>query len=142
MKIRFAVFLAVLLTMGISCKNESYYTMDAIEQEPRRHTNDYFYLPEQGVYYDIPTKEWVYHDGNSWTRSYHLPDEFSVVNVNTAKKVRLDYHGERPYVLYLTHKIRYPRKATAKEVQSYKTSRKAKKKEVAPYVSCSYRLNP
>lgn len=37
---------------------------------------DYYYLPDIGAYYSIPTHQYVYYRNNNWVHTVYLPDRY------------------------------------------------------------------
>lgn len=57
---------------------------------------DYYYLPDAGIYYDVPNKVYVYPNGKSWARSATLPSRYSNVDLYRTHKVVIN-GVDRPY---------------------------------------------
>lgn len=66
---------------------------------------DYYYLPEVQSYYNVPQRQFVYLNGNRWTRSRYLPTRYRGYNLNHGRKVVV--YGNSPYRSYNTHRVRY-----------------------------------
>ncbi|UKT65280.1 hypothetical protein [Pedobacter mucosus] len=66
---------------------------------------NYYYLPEVQSYYSVPTRQFVYLNGNRWTRSKYLPTRYRGYNLNHGRKVVV--YGNNPYRSYNTHRVRY-----------------------------------
>lgn len=56
---------------------------------------EYYYLPEPGVYYYVPTGEFIYWNGFEWVFVYTLPPRYHVNLYNTYKVV---INEPRPYL--------------------------------------------
>jgi len=66
---------------------------------------DYYYLPEVHSYYYVPQRQFVYLNGNRWTRSRYLPGRYRGYNLHHGRKIVM--YGNSPYRSYNTHRIRY-----------------------------------
>jgi len=65
----------------------------------------YYYLPDVHTYYDVPRREFVYLNGNSWTRSKYLPGRYRSYNLSHGRKVIV--HGANPFNNYNVHRVQY-----------------------------------
>ena len=69
---------------------------------------DYYYLPDIEVYYDIHTTQFIYFDDGRWIRSRYLPRPYRNYDLYKGYKVVLsNYHGERPYIYFNNHRVKY-----------------------------------
>ena len=69
---------------------------------------NYYYLPDIEAYYDVPASQFIYLNGNTWTRSRNLPGHYKNYNLYNGYKVVLtDYHGSKPYSYFSKHKVKY-----------------------------------
>jgi hypothetical protein len=66
---------------------------------------NYYYLPEVNSYYYVPQRQFVYRNGNSWTRSRYLPARYRGYDLHRGRKVVV--YGHNPYNNYNTHRTRY-----------------------------------
>lgn len=66
---------------------------------------DYYYLPDVDSYYSVPKRQFVYLNGNNWVFSNSLPARYSNYNLYNGYKVVVN--GDRPYLNYKTHKVKY-----------------------------------
>ena len=48
---------------------------------------DYYYMPDIGVYYDVPAHQYVYLNGNVWARTAYLPDRYRNYDIYHGYKV-------------------------------------------------------
>ncbi|WNM18230.1 hypothetical protein [Flavobacterium capsici] len=72
----------------------------------------YYYLPEIGVYYDVPAERYIYLRNGKWFRSAALPAQYRYYDLRHGRTVYLtDYRGNAPYTFYKTHKIKYGKPA-------------------------------
>ena len=69
---------------------------------------EYYFFPDYEVYYSIPAKQWIYIDGGTWRSARVLPARYSVISLNSSRRVLIDYHGPRPYQYIATHRVKYP----------------------------------
>lgn len=71
-------------------------------------TVEYYYLPDIGVYYDVPARTYIYFGNGAWRRSTFLPTRYRGYNLAQGHTVYLtDYHGRTPYAYYKEHKLKY-----------------------------------
>ncbi|PWA07569.1 hypothetical protein [Flavobacterium laiguense] len=69
---------------------------------------DYYYLPDIEVYYDIRASQYIYFGNGNWVRTRQLPNRCRKYNLHNGYKVVLtDYHGNRPYSHFNSHKVKY-----------------------------------
>lgn len=48
---------------------------------------DYYYLPDIGVYYNVPAKKYVYRQGNNWVTRATLPPAYKNFDLYSNYKV-------------------------------------------------------
>lgn len=65
---------------------------------------EYYYMPEVQSYYHVPTKRFVYLEGNSWVHRRNLPRVYRNYNLHSMRKVVIN----RPQA-YLHHQEYRPR---------------------------------
>jgi len=51
---------------------------------------DYYYMPDIGVYYDVPAHQYVYMDNNIWVRRGYLPERYRDYDIYHGYKVVLN----------------------------------------------------
>ena len=66
---------------------------------------NYYYLPEVNSYYYVPQRQFVYLNGNRWTRSRNLPNRYRSYDLTRGRKVVV--YGNNPYRSYNTHRVKY-----------------------------------
>jgi len=66
---------------------------------------NYYYLPEVNSYYYVPQRQFVYLNGNRWTRSRSLPGRYRGYDLHRGRKVVV--YGNQPYRSYHTHQVKY-----------------------------------
>ncbi|GGE48836.1 hypothetical protein EV200_10440 [Pedobacter psychrotolerans] len=66
---------------------------------------NYYYLPEVNSYYYVPQRQFVYLNGNRWTRSRSLPNRYRGYDLNNGRKVVV--YGNQPYRSYHKHQVKY-----------------------------------
>lgn len=66
---------------------------------------NYYYLPEVNSYYYVPQRQFVYLNGNRWTRSRSLPARYRGYDLRQGRKVVV--YGNQPYRSYYTHRVKY-----------------------------------
>ena len=65
---------------------------------------EYYFLPELGIYYSVPTHEFICPDGNRWTFSKELPPQYRRFNLYSTYKVVVN--DPNPYLrndYYMEH---------------------------------------
>ena len=80
---------------------------------PGNYAGDYYYLPEIDSYYDIPTRQFIYFDGDEWIyasslpymyRDYDLYRGFKVVVNEPRPFLHCDYYRNRYRSYYNTYR--------------------------------------
>jgi len=66
---------------------------------------DYYYLPDVDSYYYVPKQQFVYLSNGNWIFNNSLPARYSNYNLYNGYKVVIN--GDRPYLNYNTHKVKY-----------------------------------
>lgn len=66
---------------------------------------DYYYLPDVDSYYSVPKRQFVYLNNGNWVFNNSLPARYSNYNLYNGYKVVVN--GDRPYLNYNTHKVKY-----------------------------------
>lgn len=68
----------------------------------------YYYLPDVEAYYDVQTSMFIYIGRGTWIHRTYLPACYSGYDLYGGYKVVMpDYHGDRPYIYFKEHKIKY-----------------------------------
>lgn len=79
-------------------------------------TAKYYYIPEVEAYYDVPAKRYIYLNNGVWVREVALPPRYRGYDLYKSHPVYLNgYRGNRPYVYYKKHKVKYEGKRKWKE---------------------------
>lgn len=69
---------------------------------------EYYYLPDIGVYYDVPARSYIYISNGRWIHSHALPPRYRGYDLYHGRTVYLsDYRGNAPYKYYSQHKVKY-----------------------------------
>lgn len=66
---------------------------------------DYYYLPDIETYYNVPKHQYVYQNNGSWVFTNALPARYANYDLYNGYKVVVN--GDRPYLNYNSHKIKY-----------------------------------
>jgi len=69
---------------------------------------EYYYMPEFGIYYNVPRGQYVYQSGNRWVFTSNLPFQFRHINLFNTYKVVIN--EQRPYLrhnYYTNHYKKY-----------------------------------
>ncbi|UYW02194.1 hypothetical protein K5I29_04630 [Flavobacterium agricola] len=111
MFILFVFFSAICATESQAQVNININVNSLPEWAPKRYIPEtrYYFIPEIGVYYDIPTRMYIYPHKKGWVRNRHLPKHYAKYNLNACYKVSLYDIGPNPYVYYDTHVKKYPK---------------------------------
>ncbi len=96
---------------------------------------DYYYLPDIGVYYDVPARQYVYMEGNHWVftntpppryRNYNFYNGYKVV-INEPKPYLRDDHYRVSYAKYKNWKG--PRQVIIRDKKDRKYDKEDRKYE-------------
>jgi hypothetical protein len=68
---------------------------------------EYYYLPDIGVYYDVPHQQYVYQNGRTWTRTTVLPSQYANYDLYHGYKVVVN--EPTPYLHDATYRTKYAR---------------------------------
>jgi len=60
------------------------------------NSDDYYYLPDVGAYYDVTDQCYYYNDGNAWTSAAYLPGAYR--NYDWRNAPRYEIRASRPYM--------------------------------------------
>lgn len=105
--------LIILLSLGTLAANAQVSVNVNIGKPPAwapagYPTAQYYYLPDIGVYYDVPHAAYIYPAKGKWVRVKKLPPAYGHYNPYRGHTVVLtDYRGNAPYTLYSVHKVKY-----------------------------------
>ena len=66
---------------------------------------DYYYMPDIGVYYDVPAHQYVYLNGGAWVRRAYLPVRYRDYDLYQGYKVGVNQ--PRPWVHDADYRVRY-----------------------------------
>jgi hypothetical protein len=105
-------FLAIIITVSaiITFQSSSLQAQVNIRLQPlwgpaEHDYVEYYYFPQQEVYYSVPKRQFVYLDGNSWRFANALPARYGTVDYYTTYKVVLNEPAA--YKNHKTHKVKY-----------------------------------
>ncbi len=95
------IFLAVIFGCSM-CGNASYAQVSVnfnVSQQPVWGPTgydfvDYYYLPDIGAYYNVPTHQYTYWEDNKWTTVNTLPARYANFDLFAAHKVVLNQSNE------------------------------------------------
>jgi hypothetical protein len=68
---------------------------------------DYYYMPDIDCYYDVPNRQYIYLNGNSWTRATALPPRYANYDIYHGYKVVVNQ--PQPYLHAATYRAKYAR---------------------------------
>jgi hypothetical protein len=66
---------------------------------------DYYYMPDIGVYYDVPAHQYIYLNNGAWVRQAYLPTRYRNYDVYHGYKVVINQ--PRPWVHDNVYRTRY-----------------------------------
>jgi hypothetical protein len=66
---------------------------------------EYYYMPEVNSYYHVPSKRYVYLNGNSWVHRKSLPKAYRHVNLYNTRKVVINQ--PQAYLRHDVYRTRY-----------------------------------
>jgi hypothetical protein len=66
---------------------------------------DYYYLPEVETYYYVPTRTFIYMNGNRWVKTKHLPSRHRGYDLHRGRKVVIN--SPRPYLRHHNYRSQY-----------------------------------
>lgn len=66
---------------------------------------DYYYLPEVETYYYVPTRTFIYLNGNRWVKTKHLPKSCRGYDLHRGRKVVIN--SPRPYLRHHNYRSQY-----------------------------------
>jgi hypothetical protein len=66
---------------------------------------EYYYMPDIGVYYDVPHAQFVYQSGTTWVRAAALPPRYHNFDLNSGYKVVLN--EPTPYLHDNVYRTKY-----------------------------------
>src|ERR1700722_6461636 len=82
------------------------YNQPAVPATPAfGNGDDYYYLPDLGVYYDVTDQCYVYFDGAEWVFSAYLPGQYADFDWRSAR--RFEINAFRPYLRDDIYRGRY-----------------------------------
>lgn len=70
---------------------------------------DYYYLPEIQSYYNVPTRQFIYLDGNRWVHRKYLPAKYRNYNLYQGRKIVINQRT--PYLQHRVHYANYSRRS-------------------------------
>lgn len=105
---RIITYLILAFTLNVNLLS-SQVVMHPPEAKGKTHTR-FYYLPDMEMYYDMQSSHFIYYNGSAWKSTDVLPVKYSNFDINIIEKVMLDdYSGNKPYLHFNTHKIKYPK---------------------------------
>ena len=109
-KIKIVLFLAALSLLSSSGISAQVHINININSQPQWGPDnydyvEYYYLPEAGIYYYAPKAQFIYRQGNRWVYAYHLPHQYSNLNLYTTYKVVVN--EPRPYLRHTYYASHY-----------------------------------
>ena len=74
----------------------------------------YVYFPDENMYYDLHSRNYIYLSGRNWVVRTSVPRIFIGINLGKSAQVELDFTGSRPYVQNHIHVVKYKKYKKAK----------------------------
>ncbi|ETZ21668.1 hypothetical protein [Pedobacter sp. V48] len=68
---------------------------------------DYYYMPDIESYYYVPTRQFIYLNGNRWVHSRSLPHRYRGYNLYSGRKYVIN--SPRPYHNHNAYRVKYGR---------------------------------
>lgn len=90
---------------------------------------EYYYLPEADVYYNVPTREYVYLNHSEWISVSRLPAYYHIDLYRTYKVV---INEPRPYMHHDRYRVKYSKYKTYYNKQSPRRDHPGKGNENRP----------
>jgi len=86
------------VNLGYHAQPGVYAQGPAVEATPAygNSNDEYYYLPDLGVYYDVTDQCYFYFDGTEWVSSPYLPGQYANYDWRSAR--RFEIIGFRPYL--------------------------------------------
>ncbi|MBB3054113.1 hypothetical protein [Mucilaginibacter gotjawali] len=98
--------IGVRVGIGFAPQRAIYATYPAAVQTPvNEDGDDYYYLPDLGVYYNVTDQYYVYFDGNEWITAEYLPGAYRDYDWRNAR--RFEVRANRPYMHDDVYRSRY-----------------------------------
>lgn len=73
---------------------------------PRGYNHvDYYYLPDVDCYYDVPSRNYIYFEGNSWVHRAYLPVRYRNYDLYGGRKVVIN--SPNPWLRHDAYRSRY-----------------------------------
>lgn len=66
---------------------------------------EYYYMPDIRTYYHVPSRRYVYYEGNRWVHRTSLPRAYRGYNLHKGRKVVIN--EARPYLRHNVYQTRY-----------------------------------
>jgi hypothetical protein len=77
----------------------------------------YVYFPDENMYYDLRSRNYIYLSGRNWVVRTSVPRIFIGINLGRSTQIELDFMGERPYVQNHIHVVKYKKYKKPKKVK-------------------------
>lgn len=98
--------IGIRASIGFAPQRAIYATYPAAVQSPvNSDGDDYYYLPDLGVYYNLTDQDYVYFDGNEWVTAEYLPGQYRDYDWRNAR--RFEVRAYRPYMHDDVYRSRY-----------------------------------
>ena len=89
--------IGIRVGIGFAPQRAIYATYPAAVQAPvNGDGDDYYYLPDLGVYYNVTDQCYVYFDGSAWVSAEYLPGAYHDYDWRNVR--RFEVRAERPYM--------------------------------------------
>jgi hypothetical protein len=73
----------------------------------------YVYFPEYSIYYDLTLSNYLYLNNGVWVRVNRLPSQYSHINLNRSRYVRVrGYRGDNIRTYHNEHNVRRSNRST------------------------------
>ena len=81
---------------------------------------DYYYLPDIGTYYYVPTRQFIYLNSGNWVYANSLPSRYRSYNLYSGYKVVIN--EPKPYLRHSTYQVKYAKYKGTKGKQGNNSS--------------------
>lgn len=81
---------------------------------------EYYYLPDIGAYYYVPTRQFIYLNNGNWVYVNSLPSRYRSYNLYSGYKVVIN--EPKPYLQHSTYQVRYAKYKGTKGKQGNNSS--------------------
>jgi hypothetical protein len=106
------ILAGLALSLGSSFSSEAQVRINVqigapvIQQSWYDVDDDYYYMPDQGVYYNVRRQVYVYPYGGNWVYANRLPSSYGNCSYNSVRYYRI--HDRSPFARHGYYRNQYP----------------------------------